>query len=155
VAQRSRGSPDYGRGALVVVKHPKVDWTNFEKINLWTARRWRIWGWGQHVEVAVRPSTVKEEPKEMLNQDKLPRAMDRTSEEAGWASEEVRNGGGRRRGEKGKEEEEEEVVDFTTSLATRGSREDVFRGERAKRFQEEEAKKKYHVSFLLAALCRI
>jgi len=107
------------------------------------------------MEATNGPFAVEEYLEERLNQDKLPRAMDRTSEEAGWASEEVRNGGGRRRGEKGKEEEEEEVVDFTTSLATRGSREDVFRGERAKRFQEEEAKKKYHVSFLLAALCRI
>jgi hypothetical protein len=52
---------------------------------------------------------------------------------------------GGRREEKGKGEEE--VVDFTTSLATRGSREDVFRGERAECFQEEEAKNKYHVSF--------
>jgi hypothetical protein len=52
---------------------------------------------------------VEEKSDEMLNQDKSSEAMNRTSEE---------------------------VVDFTTSnSATRGSKGNVFRGERAKRFQ--------------------
>jgi hypothetical protein len=40
---------------------------------------------------------VEEKPKEMLNRDKSPGVIDRTSKEAGWASEKARKGRGRRR----------------------------------------------------------
>jgi hypothetical protein len=54
----------------------------------------------------------------MLNQDILPRAIDKTFKEVVWASKEARNGGGRkrRRGVKGKGEEE--GVGFITSSWT-------------------------------------
>jgi len=85
-----------------------------------TSRKGRIRGWGRHVKAKIGSSTVKEKLEEMLYQDKSLRTMDKISEEAVWASEDVRKGGGRRRrGVKGKGEEE--VVKFTTpSSATIG-----------------------------------
>jgi hypothetical protein len=77
MAERSRGSLDHGRVTHVVVKLPEMYISDFEKINPRTSRRGWIRGWWRHVEAKIGQSTAEEKPKKMLNQDKLPMAINK------------------------------------------------------------------------------
>lgn len=90
--------------------------------------------------VAIRLE-VEEKPVDPLNQDKSPRAKDRTSEEVIGASEEARKGGGRRKREK-RGKGEEEAVKITTSPSSAGRcREGDFRRENGEFSPKEEGSK--------------
>lgn len=75
------------------VELPEVDRSGFKKPDPKTSKRERIRGWKRLKEVETRRSMVEEEPTELLDKDKSPKAANRASKEASGASKEAQNDG--------------------------------------------------------------